>query len=271
MSSIISVVICYNNAQEVYTYAQNIDKLNNSAPISLVVVINSASSEDRTILDSIKEAVSFTVMICEPKGNLGYMKGLIFGYECYKRRTEAIPDYVIMGNTDIEIADCEFFNKLSNTKYKEDYWCIGPSVYTKETHNYDNPISYFRRSVKEIDSLIFRFTRFRGLYVLLSLAKAKLMSSKEKKSSSEVYEVHGCFFILKGDCAEHLSEHYFEPLMYSEETYIAEIIYENQKKEYYDSNLEVIHLEHTVTGKLNKKKIAYYLAESMKYIKKEFY
>lgn len=268
---IINIAICFNNADEVKTYARELNKQNNIEQAALIIVINDGSERDIRVLNTIQNHVSYKVMIVRPAQNLGYMRGLLYGYKAYKKKY-GIPQYIIMGNTDIEIADINFFDKLRTTIYEDSVWCIGPSIYTKYTHNYDNPVALKRRSKREIDSLICRFSVpvFRSLYVWLSSVKA-FLRKKEKLHTQYVYEVHGCYFILRGECAEQMLKRPFKPLMYSEETYVAEIIYENGKKEYYDSNLEVIHNEHTTTGLLKNKEIAKYLYESMKFIRNEFY
>jgi len=68
-----------------------------------------------------------------------------------------------------------------------------------------------------------------------------------------------------------LDDRKFKALLYSEEAYIAELIREYNKKTYYDSNIEVIHNESAVTGKLANKKKAKYIADSLKVIRDEFY
>jgi GT2 family glycosyltransferase len=272
MKNIINVVVCYNNAKEVLNYAKELSKLNESDKLSLIVVINAAKAEDIELLNTLSSEVSFHTLVVNPNENLGYMKGLMYGYEKYKESTNSIPDYAIMGNTDIEYEDTDFLVKLSNKEYSEDTWCIGPSVFTKYTHNYDNPVALERRSVQEIDKLLFRFSVLGGFYVWLARVKESLTKKRlEKLPSQYVYEVHGCMFILRGLFCEKLLEKPFKPLMYSEETYLAEMAYQNGKKVYYDADLEIIHLEHTSTSLVGNKKIAKYLLDSMRFIRNEFY
>lgn len=269
--SIINIVICYNNANEVKEYAKELNKQNNIEDFALIIVINEGTNNDISILNTIEQEIIFKVIIINAKKNLGYMKGMLYGYKIYRKKY-GIPQYIIMGNTDIEIPDMDFLYKLKNTKYEKDIWCIGPSIFTKFTNNYDNPVAFERRSKREINNLMCRFGMpvFNSCYVGLSSIKAFLIK-KNKLQSQYVYEVHGCFFIIRSECADKMLKRPFKPLMYSEETYVAEIVYGNQKKEYYDSNLEIIHKEHTTTALLGNKKIAKYLYESMRFIRNEFY
>ena len=270
--SVANIVCCYNNAKEVYEYAKKLIELEKADEIDYVVAINSMKNEDFEYISRLNSLPKISCYIYKCNENLGYMNGMLFGYRKYVDDTLNKPRYIIMSNTDIEFNDGAFFSELLKKKYEDNIWCIGPSIYTKYTNNYDNPVADKRRSKREIDSLIFRFSLpvFGRLYVMASSIKAKLIKSR-KTSSRNVYETHGCFFILTSDCAEFLKDKVFGALMYSEETFIAEHIFHAGRFEYYDSELEVVHLEHSVTNLLGNKKITKYLAESMKYIRDEFY
>lgn len=268
---VISIVLCYNNAQEVKSYVKQFFLLDNSDKAFVVIVINAANDQDISILRDL-QAKYEQIMIVDPHQNLGYMNGLIYGYRLFSRKYAEVPAYVIMSNTDIEYNSQDFLTRLLDRTYPADTWCIGPSIYTKYTKNYDNPVADKRRSKKEINSLIIRFSLpvFAPLYVYLAGVKAKLRTEK-KTASREVYEVHGCYFILTGECAETIKNDKFGALMYSEETYIAEQVYQHGKHEYYDAELEIIHIEHTATKLLGAKKISSHLRNSMKYIRDRFY
>ena len=268
---VVSIVICYNNAQEVSCYADSLFRLRDSEKAFLVIVINAVCESERAILDSIRTRHK-NVVIFDPKSNLGYMNGLLYGYRQYSGTVTETPEYVIMSNTDIEFSDDDFIKDLLNREYSSDVWCIGPSVFTKYTSNYDNPVADSRRTRSEVNSLIRRFSLpfLGGLYVYLSDVKAKYKRSK-KTGSRYVYEVHGCFFILTGEFAEVIKGDSYGALMYSEEAYISEMVYHHGKRTYYDSDLEVIHAEHTATKLLGYVKIADHLSKSMKYIRDRFY
>ena len=268
---IVNIVICYNNAQEVVSYADGFFGLLQSDRAFLVIVINAAKEEDIVVLERVRTSHQ-NVAVFDPKRNLGYMNGLLFGYREFSKQYKKIPRYVIMSNTDIEFSDCGFLEKLLSKKYSAEIGCIGPSVFTKYTSNYDNPVADRRRSRSEIDRLIRRFSTpaVNWMYVYLSSVKARYKRSI-KTDSRFVYEVHGCFFILTGEFAETIKSDSYGALMYSEETYISELILQQGKKEYYDADLEVIHAEHTATELLGNAGIADHLSKSMKYIRDRFY
>ena len=272
MKKIINIVICYNNPHEVAEYAKKLKELKYSSNITLVVVVNSIDSDQFYVLEKLKKEQWFEVLIAIPSQNLGYMNGLLFGYKEYKSIHSSVPDLVIMSNTDIKYDDKLFLERLMMTQYSDEVYAIGPAVYSQARKSFENPVAYTRRTLSEINRLIFilDIPVIRTLYLFASDVKARIKKTG-RGVSDNVYEVHGCYFILKGVFAELIKEKKYGALMYSEEAFISEEIYKLGKKEFYDSELYIEHLEHSVTGLLGAKKIAKYIVESMKVIKKEYY
>lgn len=273
MKDIVNIVLCYRNENEVITYARKIEGLNNYIKLDLVVVVNATGEMTETEFERRLNELNLNIVIFRPKENLGYMNGLLFGYREYEKQEKDIVRYVIMSNTDIDFKDSNFINDLLTSNYPTDVACIGPSICVNELESYDNPVAYHRRTISEINRLIrkFSFPVFNQLYVWLAFIKPRFIKRKKELKSGKVYEVHGCFFILTGKFAHEIKDEYFGPLMYSEETFIAENVYVRGACEYYDSKLEVVHLEHTVTSRLKAKKRAQYMNESMRWIKDQFY
>ncbi|MBQ9520188.1 MAG: hypothetical protein IJR67_01785 [Acholeplasmatales bacterium] len=252
-------------------YCNDLFLLQDTNNVYIEIVVNKIAENEISLL---KEYVSNhdRIGVYFPNENLGYMNGMIVGYERFVQETHIAPDYIIMSNTDIIYNDVMFFSKFINKNYSDDVWVIGPAIYAKHRKSYDNPVAYERRSKKSVKKIVL-FTRIpfiRVLYVFLSDYKARFRKSGIKESSY-VYEVHGCFFVIKNDLAVQLSSHKYGMLLYSEESYIAEEVYKSNKKVYYDSDLLITHNEHSVTKKVKYKKIAKYISSSMKYILENYY
>lgn len=268
---IVSLIICYNNGEEVVNYIDAMKNHDAIESVCFVITVNSWNDADQVLIKDYIKKSSNKIMIFEPENNIGYMNGLIQGYNFFRRKY-IIPKYVIMSNTDISIPDLNYFQKLLHKEYGDSVGCIGPSIYVKEKQVYDNPACEQRRTIKEINNIIRKFSIpfFRGFYVYLSTLKGYFIKSK-KTESRYVYEVHGCYFILSGMFAEKIKNLRYGVLMYSEEAYIAELVYKHKMQTYYDADLEVIHLEHSTTKLVGNSKIAKYIYDSMKYIRDEFY
>lgn len=272
MTKIVDVVIFYDNETEVYTYAKGLCKQTASKYVDLVIVVNKLGDTKVEIFKEKLLKLPLNIFIFNPNKNLGYLNGVIYGYNQYYKLTNNIPDWFIVSNTDIEFSDNNFFEKFINTSYDDDVWCVAPSVYSIKKKSYDNP-EYINRCSKElIDKLIFIHERPFLAYLYANAAKVKgMLRRKEKQKSQYIYSAKGCFFILKNEMAQLLKDKVYGALMYSEESYIAEIIRDNKKRIYYDCEIEVIHNESSVTGKLEMKRRSKYIADSLKIIRDEFY
>lgn len=268
---IVNVVICYENLEEVVAYAKQFQNVQNQNEIELVVVINKLEDKNQVkLLAETLYGLKIKFRIYNPNKNLGYLNGMIYGYRQYRKEKSA--DWIIMSNTDIVYDVWKFLSYLSNRKYEEDIWCIGPSIYADNRKSYDNPVAVERRKEKRIRRIIrmLRIPIINIFYVGLSDVKARIFPH-QKGVSQFVYEVHGCFFIVRKELADLLIEKEFPAFLYSEELYIAEMCYQYGKKIFYDTELEVKHLEHSVTGLLKKRKIAKYVSESLQIMLDMFY
>lgn len=269
---IINIVICYNNAAEVMEYYTEILSLNEGNKVGYVVVINSSTDEEANRLVTFGNENEH-VYVFNPGKNLGYMNGLLHGYRGYRDQTGLIPKYVIMSNTDIAFQDKKFISKLDNKIYPNNLGVIGPSILVSELESYDNPVSDERYSLQYLNNLISRFSTpiIRELYVTASFLKPKFIKRKKDTKSRNVYELHGCFFILTSKYVEFLKDMEYGVLLYSEETYVAENAYRNGFIAYYDSDLEIVHKEHSTTSKLKPTRRAKLMAESMTWIRDTYF
>lgn len=268
---ILNIVTVFCNESEVLEYAEKLNNQSISKGITLVIVLN--KSGDMTIdeLENNLNRINLDIHLYNPGENLGYLSGLIYGYNQYIISNEA-PKWIVMSNTDITFSNNEFFKDFYNNKYNENVWMIGPSIYSLENRSYDNPQYKKRHTLSSLKKRIFIFKKPKLAFYYLKLAniKAKL-KKREKKSSQYSYSLHGCFFFLNDNFMSILKEKKYGPLMYSEEAYLAELVRLSGKKSYYNSEIEVIHTGSTVTGKLEISNRSKYILESLEYIKKEFY
>lgn len=154
---IVNLIICYNNGEEVINY---IDSMRNHDAIELVcfvITVNSWDDADRILINNYITKSSVKIFIYEPKRNLGYMNGLVQGYNFF-RINNVIPKYVIMSNTDISIPSQKYYQELLSKEYSNEVGCIGPSIYVKEKKTYDNPVCEQRRKISEINNIIRKFS-----------------------------------------------------------------------------------------------------------------
>ena len=253
-------------------YYKEILSLDEGSKVGYVVVINSSTEEEAVKLVTFGKENEH-VYVYNPGKNLGYMNGLLHGYRGYREQTGLLPKYVIMSNTDIAFQDKGFITKLNNKTYNSNLGVIGPSVLVSELNSYDNPVSDERYSLDYLNKLISRFSTpvIRELYVTASFLKPKFIKRKNDTRSRNVYELHGCFFILSNKYIELLKEQEYGVLLYSEETYVAENAFRNGFIAYYDADLEIVHKEHSTTSKLKPTRRAKLMAESMTWIRDTYF
>ena len=272
MKQIVDIVIFYDNEKEVYEYAKDLSQQTAKEDIILVIVVNKRGNMQLENFKIKMDRLPISIFVFDPNKNLGYLNGVVYGYYEYCKVSKSMPKWVVVSNTDIEFSNNKFFEDFLNTSYQDDIWCVAPSVYSPKKESYDNP-EYINRCTKDkINKLIYIYERplLAFLYARLSKIKGRLKRNK-KQNSQFIYSAKGCFFIIRNELATIINDRKFKALLYSEESYIAELIREYKKRTYYDSTIEIIHNESAVTGKLAIKKKAKYIADSLKVIRDEFY
>lgn len=276
MTKYTNLVVCvnYNNSSETMTFVKNIKMQNKAEEICIVVVENSDSeAEKENLVSMIQNSGCADIYLVQATKNLGYLNGMFYGVKYYKANiSEELPKWITFCNTDIEIKDPDFFQKVATNEYDENTWCLAPAVYSTTTESYQNPHYKTRISKQKINRVI-NITRsglLLGIYTRLSDMKAK-EKKQVKEESQYVYAAHGSFFILKKEFLDWLNPLVYPVFLYSEEAFIAENVRLNNKTIYYDKTLDVFHYEHSTTNLLGNNRRAKYIHESLKYIRNTFY
>lgn len=272
MKKILIAIINYKCEQEVLDYAINLSNQFCVGDIVLAIANNLSSTVSSIDLKYELTKIQIDSIIYEPKSNLGYLNGVFFAFDAFKEKQGYLPDWLIVSNTDIIIEDAHFYEKFLSAKYDNDTWCIAPSVLSGDRTTYGNPHYKERIPLKKVNRVIKIFKNNLLASIYMKLAGLKSSTQKSQKQESQfVYSSHGCYFILRKEFYEYLNGEKYGAFLYSEESYIAEQILKAEKKEFYDSNLELIHNENLSTGKMKKKNKYNNIAQSMQYIKDKFY
>jgi len=247
------------------------DKIVNITVCTLIVVVNELSM-NKDLFEKNMKSSGVRYRIYYSDKNLGYLCGMLFGYKKYVAEHFAPDIWFVLSNTDIVYPDINFFSNFLDNQYTNDTICVAPSVFTKNRGTYENPQYIRRHSLKSIRRNIRIFSRpyLAYFHSKASFVKARFLRSK-KKESQFVYSVHGCYMFAKSSLMDALTKIEYRALMYSEEAFIAETVSKMKKRSYYDSSLEIVHMESTVTGLLSiKRKSGYYVA-SLQDLIREFY
>ncbi|OIN83883.1 hypothetical protein [Francisella sp. TX07-6608] len=270
---ILITIICYNNHVEVLDFINMCSSQSLVNDIHVVVSINSISENDFLILRAGVLLSSISVDLHYLDENKGYLNGMILGAEFFLDKYKYLPKWQVMCNTDIVIKDVNFFQSYETQSFDKNTWVVGPSIYDRGTKSYCNPhyINRISYNGMKFRSFIFSNTVIATIYSLLSKVKSSLSKAKKDYKSKYVYSTHGCFFIIDSELTIKLFTNKYGVLMYSEESYIAEIVRQYDKKVFYISDLEVEHIGSTTTSLLGATKKYRYIKESLDYVYKKFY
>lgn len=264
---IVVSVVCYNNEDEVITFAKAVAMQTNNDKVFLIVTCNSTKNYD--YLKDELEKVELKTFLYDPGDNLGYLNGCLYGVSKTK-----LPDkyWLVISNTDLTFESMSFFKDITKGM-SEDTWCIGPNIVLKTTGKRQNPFFKSRPSNRSMRIRNFAYSFFPTykLYLKLSDIKAKVRADSKEYDSQYVYAMHGSCFVVSSDMVLQLAETAKHIFMYGEELLVAEIIYESGKKAYYNHRVTVIHNENQVTGTIATRKKQEWFSSSTSYLCKRFF
>ena len=260
MRDIAVAVTCYNNEDEVLTFAKDLSHQTSRDRIQLLVTCNACN--DFSAFQKRLLSESPTALVYNPNTNLGYLHGCLYGVEKSQRKYS----WVMICNTDIEFKDDDYFDKLLTT-VPEEVWCIGTDIVLKANGVHQNPFILNRPSKRKFNLWKFVFSSYPlfYLYFILHDIKPEVKTSIEVNSGF-VYAIHGSCFLLKDECVQKIIQENPGIFMYGEELLIAEITRESGKKCYLDMDACVIHNENQVTGKIGNRRKQKWFKQSINYL-----
>jgi glycosyltransferase, family 2 len=265
----LNIIIYYDNKEEVEAYITNVVAISDEM-LDIVVVVNKDTKNLAIELEDKLKSMGISICKFINYGeNVGYLNAMLFTIRKIDIKKY---DYVILSNTDIEYSMNRFFYELSCKTYSANIGAIAPSIYSPNTQRYQNP-HYLKRIKKSHFKrlyFLFKFPTLGKLYLQLSSFKRKKKPVLKEKSCM-VYSPHGAYMIFTNKFISLISDYTYGALLYSEESCIGELLIKNGMKCYYDSTLEVIHYESTVTGSIDYKKRFDLWRKSIKVILDEFY
>lgn len=263
----LNFIIFYDNYSEVEAYLSSLNGVSDSRVDICIVVNKDTDNRAEELLK--KEYDNIPNLEIKNYGeNIGYLNAMI---KSMPSNTDEYK-FFILSNTDIEYVTKDFFSRLLSSDYSEEVGCIAPSVYSFLTQSYSNPHYVSRISKNQIrrNIFIFKHPNVAKLYFWLAAKKEHTKECSEK-GSCEVYSPHGCYMIFSNEFAKYISKKQYGVKMYSEESYVGEMLLKANKKCYYDSSIRINHHESTVTSNLGIKNKSLLFAESLQYIYEEFY
>jgi len=256
----IVITVSYKSADSVLAFLADVELANSLSEIRVIIVDN--SPEDKrlsSIMDRVAKCTNIEAI--QSPTNRGYFGAARFAFDHYLAQGNALPDWVIVCNHDIEIEDKEFFSKLLSQDPRA-VGVIAPRIQALPGRVDQNPFMRKRPGALRWAQLRFVSSYYGAatIWDWLSRRKAELRSwmAAHRRSSlpdgnemqEAIYAAHGSFFIF--------SRRYFEAggfldgnlFLYGEEISVAEICRSLGLPVVYDPALCVLHKEHQSTGKV---------------------
>lgn len=262
------VCVNYNSYEKLNSFLLSLDKaLLKCKGIELFVYIADNSNKK----ENFDVNVSFPYKIFD-YNNLGYFGGA-FAIINSERNEINKSDFTIISNVDLQV-DENFFADLTQAKIDLKTAWIAPQIYSnidKSAKTYR--IKFNRPSKKRILFLLFSFKFF----LIQKIYRKTFFKNKKglanNISQDFVYSGHGSFIVLTKVFFEAYKNEklYYEPFLYCEENFLAELILEKNLKVEYIPSLLIYDDEHVSTGKLPSKTFFKYNYKALKYIYTRFY
>jgi GT2 family glycosyltransferase len=269
---VLFLLVNYFNDNEVVEFITTI--LSKQRNVLYDVIITDNGSEDVTILNQLT-FINHSVQIITPPENIGYLNGAKLGFDFYCK-SNPVPDFTIVCNTDIKFEDDFFLDKLINESSHKNADVIGPTIISTLTSHHQNPMYKERIPIKKIKRLLWIY-RYYPIYVIYQLGAylkrfiEKRAPENKKQSSEFVYAVHGSFLIFARSFFDKGNTFKFPSFLYAEELFIAEQCIKNKSNIFYNSNLTVFHSEHSTSGFIKNRKHVNWLKQSLNCIYLHYY
>jgi GT2 family glycosyltransferase len=268
--SVLLICVKYGSDAETAQYLESLRKLQGQRDLQVLVVDNGVDAGP----PEPRAESNFT--LARAQENLGYFGGARHGLSLYLRE-HPLPDWVIVSNVDLLIADVQFLEKLALLRARPRLGMVAPSIRSALTGRDQNPFMRRRPSALRMHSYkwIYRSWLALNAYELASAAFHKIRSAfrgrprsgtgLREKSGETIYAPHGSFLIFSSEYFRAGGSLEFPCFLFGEEVYLAETLRKLGLDAVYEPSLEVVHQEHKSTRLVKSRKMARAVASSAAY------
>ena len=275
-ATVLLLCVKYGADKETEKYLESVRGLRGQQNLQVLVVDNMVDSSPARWL-----ARHNCATIHAPE-NLGYFGGGRYGLSHYLRQNP-LPDWIIVSNVDLAIADPDFLLHLASLSRFPRLGAVAPRIRSALTGRDQNPFMRVRPSPirMHVYKWLFRSWLVLNTYELASAAVHKargavrrltgIVVSRGASSRQTIYAPHGSFLILSKNYFARGGDLEFPEFLFGEEIYIAESMKNLGLEVLYEPSLEVLHNEHRSTNLLKSRKMAAYVAAAAAYCADKFF
>lgn len=253
------MVLHYNNFEMTRGYVENLKKLSAKSYEKHIIIVDNKSPDEsgKPLFEYFKDDREVDVLLLDK--NLGFAKGNNVGILFARDKYDA--DLIAVSNSDIEIRDKMFFEKVIRIYERDEFDIFGPDIFGVHYKVHQSPIRADHISLEQIDLRIkgieetlrkVKLIKKLRLYNLLYNARRMLMSfSFNKKSFQRDYSryqtgavLQGAFFVLAKSYLEAYPDGLYPgTFLYMEEEILNYRAKLKNLKVVYDPSVSVRHLE----------------------------
>lgn len=256
-SNIGIVTINYNNARFTRKLLESVSRAHGAENVTVVVVDNASSDDDRTQLVQIETDFPRAIFIYEDV-NHGYFKGLNVGLAALRNVLEA-PSAVVICNNDIEFCN-SFFGALNGSdRLLENHPVIAPRIVTPSGRE-QNP--HVIRPISQARVLVWKiyYSNYSVARVIFWLARRSAPITarrdyRQYKVAQKIEQGYGACYILTRDFFRHYDELWAPTFLMGEEYFLSCQLKAVGKSVYYEPSVCVVHQDHATMGMLPNKKV----------------
>tara|TARA_Y100000590_G_scaffold467626_2_gene647172 strand:+ start:1775 stop:2599 length:825 start_codon:yes stop_codon:yes gene_type:complete len=262
------VTVNYGSTESTKLLINSIATNENVESIKIIIADNAASATSSLELKKIAKNTALDITIISFSKNLYYWTAANRAVNHLKKLIGFYPDWVIICNNDVTFSKNFLGEKLSKIDINN-YPIIGPNVVNLDGHqlnpfmNY--PLTAFQKFFWKIYFISYPLSRLLSAVKYLINQFFLKFFKKDDEMLKAVYAVHGSvilfsnYFFSRGGYFDNNFD------MYGEELTVAEIAKKLNIKITYFPELHVVHHEHSITSKLNKRFLFKKAKQSHKY------
>lgn len=257
----VMALVNYHGEQDVAHFVRHELRSQEGVDLRVVIVNNGHTHAD--VLESIEG-----VQVLHPPHNVGYLGAASFARQCIGSLDA---DYFILSNYDLKYPHKHLLRDLLAAGKHAQWQAFGPQIVNMPSGAKANPM-YSRRPGKSFYQRLLFVTSFYPIYLFyqwLHVLKKQLSRTTER-ASTPVYAVHGSMMVFSKTYFDHAD---FSPagILYGEEMIVAEECRKHGWSIGFTPELEVIHQEHTSTGRWKNRKHMRYLHEALSNVYRRYY
>ncbi len=275
--SVLILCINYHSEEATCRFVQSVSKQDFSGTIRTLIVDNSQPAANASAWASLSQN---NVEVVTPPDNLGYFGGAAYGLVQHLNNQE-LPDWVIVSNPDITLDKRGFLSELCALHKDTSCALLAPRIMSSLTGDNQNPYMRSRpsKSITGFRERIARNVLVFNAYELLShlkrgirgVVKRSRQYLSESSEPAPIYAPHGSFLVFNRAYFDAGGTLDYEPFLFGEENYVAEIARQLNLPVLYDSRLKVVHQEHATTGLLKSKAMVATIHDARSYLFRQFY